>query len=498
MKERDVDIVIVGSGFAGSLLANILTSIGRSVLVIDRGEHPRFAIGESSTPTANLVLADLVRRYQLDAIEPLVHYGSWQSHYPEIGCGLKRGFSYFQHQTGENFEITVDHQNELMVAASSMDELGDTHWLRADVDSFLARQLQLAGGELWQRAQVELLPDDSSPGNWRLEVKSGGELRQVRTRFLVDASGAGQWLPGSLQLENITHQLQTHSHAIYSHFEDVASWHEFLASQGAGTEDHPFHCDHAAQHHLLDGAWMWILGFQDGLTSAGIAYDPRRHPGEKSWQQWLDSYPSLASLFASSRLADQPGRFFQGGRLQRLVTPASGPGWALLPHTAGFVDPLHSTGIAHSLCAIERLAVILEEHWNRESLAGELEQYSRRLERELGMVDRLVRGCYLGLGKVDLFRSFSMIYFAAATSFEIARLEGRQPSPAFLCAEDQAFSGVVDRLLEHVEQLGQKNNLSDQDCYLFHDAVSKEIKPYNQVGLCDSGRKNMYIHTVAM
>jgi len=91
-----------------------------------------------------------------------------------------------------------------------------------------------------------------------------------------------------------------------------------------------------------------------------------------------------------------------------------------------------------------------------------------------------------------------MVYFAAATSFEIARLEGRQPSPAFLCAEDQAFSGVVDRLLEHVEQLEQKNNLSDQDCCLFHDAVSKEIKPYNQVGLCDSGRKNMYIHTVAM
>ena len=101
MEQRDVDIVVVGSGFAGSLLANILTRIGRSVLVIDRQEHPRFAIGESSTPTANLVLGDLVRRYQLDAIEPLVHYGSWQSHCPEIGCGLKRGFSYFQHQAGQ-------------------------------------------------------------------------------------------------------------------------------------------------------------------------------------------------------------------------------------------------------------------------------------------------------------------------------------------------------------------------------------------------------------
>jgi len=243
---------------------------------------------------------------------------------------------------------------------------------------------------------------------------------------------------------------------------------------------------------------MWILGFQDGLTSAGIAYDPLRHPGEKTWQQWLDDYPSLDRIFAPSRLADQPGRFFQSGRLQRLVTPASGPGWALMPHTAGFIDPLHSTGIAHSLCAIERLAMILQEHWDRESLVGELEGYSRRLERELDLVDRLVRGCYLGLGHVDLFRSFSMVYFAAATSFEIARLEARQPSPAFLCAEDQALSGVVDRLLELVEQLEKKNNLSGQDCSSFHDAVRREIEPYNQVGLCDSGRQNMYVHTVTM
>ena len=243
---------------------------------------------------------------------------------------------------------------------------------------------------------------------------------------------------------------------------------------------------------------MWILGFQDGLTSAGIAYDPLLHPGEKTWQQWLDDYPSLDRIFTPSRLADQPGKFFQSGRLQRLVTPASGPGWALMPHTAGFIDPLHSTGIAHSLCAIERLAMILQEHWDRESMVGELERYSRRLERELDLVDRLVRGCYLGLGHVDLFRSFSMVYFAAATSFEIARLEARDPSPAFLCAEDQAFSGVVDRLLEIVEQLGGKNNLSGQDCRSFHDAVSREIEPYNQVGLCDSERQNMYVHTVAM
>ena len=54
---RRYDIIVVGSGFSGSLLAWILASQGRSVLLIDRSKHPRFAVGESSTPTADFLLA---------------------------------------------------------------------------------------------------------------------------------------------------------------------------------------------------------------------------------------------------------------------------------------------------------------------------------------------------------------------------------------------------------------------------------------------------------
>ena len=50
----DADVAIVGSGFAGSLTALALRRQGRSVVLLERGRHPRFAIGESSTPLANL------------------------------------------------------------------------------------------------------------------------------------------------------------------------------------------------------------------------------------------------------------------------------------------------------------------------------------------------------------------------------------------------------------------------------------------------------------
>ena len=38
-------VAIVGSGFAGSLLARILATLGYDVVLLERGRHPRFAIG---------------------------------------------------------------------------------------------------------------------------------------------------------------------------------------------------------------------------------------------------------------------------------------------------------------------------------------------------------------------------------------------------------------------------------------------------------------------
>jgi FADH2 O2-dependent halogenase len=61
----DADVAIVGSGFGGALAALFLRQIGRSVVLLERGRHPRFAIGESSTPLANLLLEELADRYGL-------------------------------------------------------------------------------------------------------------------------------------------------------------------------------------------------------------------------------------------------------------------------------------------------------------------------------------------------------------------------------------------------------------------------------------------------
>jgi FADH2 O2-dependent halogenase len=127
----------VGSGFAGSLLAAIASRLGRSVVLLEKGKHPRFAIGESSTPLANLLLDDLAARYNLPALRPLAKWGSWQQACPQIACGLKRGFTFYHHCLGAPSSDLADRTKQLLVAASPHNRISDTHWYRAQFDEFL-------------------------------------------------------------------------------------------------------------------------------------------------------------------------------------------------------------------------------------------------------------------------------------------------------------------------------------------------------------------------
>src|SRR5437870_5676030 len=121
----DFDIAVVGSGFSGSLMAMIARRLGFSVIFLERGKHPRFAIGESTSPLANLLIEELATRYDLPRLLPLTSYGPWKRTYPEVVCGLKRGFTYFHHKAGRPFGRAEDRADQLMVAASPCDELSD-------------------------------------------------------------------------------------------------------------------------------------------------------------------------------------------------------------------------------------------------------------------------------------------------------------------------------------------------------------------------------------
>ncbi len=494
MSALDVDVAIVGGGFGGSLLALVLRRAGLRVALIDRGRHPRFVIGESSTPIANLVLKDLCREYDLTNIAPLAKYGSWQATHPQLVSGIKRGFSYFHHEADHPFVADAEHSTELLVAASSSDQHSDTHWLRQDVDAFLFREAGAAGAVCFEQCEVGEIEAVGQVFNLPLKHGHVENLpHELRTRFVVDGSGEGRFLAKRLAIEDRTHELRTNSRTVFAHFANVTRWNRCLESRGIDTAEHPFDCDHAALHHVFADGWMWQLRFNDETVSAGFVQDLNR--GERpnlsandEWNSWLRRLPSVGEQFANAKVVRPEDGLRSTGRLQRKLARAAGAWWAMLPNTAGFIDALHSSGIAHTLCGIERLARILIRSLDRDDLESQLREYERCVLAEFELIDLLVSRCFAAMGDFRRFANATMLYFAAATSYERARLASvGEFRSAFLLADDERWLAVVRRMCERLREGGRIEQ--------FEREMVEAIRPFNVVGLCDPSLRNMYRHS---
>ena len=497
--------LVIGAGFSGSLLSAILARHGKKVTMIDRGEHPRFVIGESSTPAANLILRTLVRRYGLSELAPLTRYGSWVNELASVRRGAKRGFSYFFHQADSEFQVTEFHPNELLVAASSKLELADTQWLRSDVDQFLCDYARQQGATLRDLTTLKSLQRDEVSSQWAATVvDSEGVHQSLSFDWVVDASGNGEVVAQLLGLPTGDSKgLYTNTVAVFSHFDGVKSWDVMLAQQRQGIKDFPFPTDASAQHHMIDRGWLWCLRFDHRVTSAGIVLDGhyleddwQQTDAEKIWRTHVALYPSLCRMFQDAQLSDTPNRYIKTQRLQRIAGQAAGQGWVSLPHTAGFIDPLHSTGIAHSMSGVERLADIFLGADPAHQAA--VDTYSEQVIGELRLIDLLVAGCYLALPSKRHFEAYCMLYFAAATTYEKSRMDssGRNFSHAMLLADNPQWVMAVQDVFFHLQELAMSQNWGGPE--QFEAIIREKIKSYNHAGLCDAEVSSMYRYTASM
>lgn len=496
---KQFDFLIAGSGFGGSILAMCLAQSGFKVCLVEKGSHPRFAIGESSTPIADMILRDLADLYDLPFLKEMSRYGEWQKHHPDVVCGLKRGFSYYTHSPGKEFESDRNHENELLVAASRDDENSDTNWLRSDVDSFLVQKVRGFGVELFETTEVTEAKRDEGLWNIHLSGKEG-EKRSCTARWIVDATGSAGFSEQFFGTRSTNSGFHTHSSAIYSHFDGAGRWFESLKRNGFYTDDYPYNPDHSALHHIIDEGWIWMLRFNNDLLSAGIVMDTGElkdqnpESPEIVWNRIISDYPSVSELLQEAKPANVPGRLMRSGRLQRRLNTMHGDGWVALNHTAGFVDPLHSTGIAHTLSGVEKLAGIFVTAKNPRILDRKLEEMAQNFYHELELIDLLVSSCYLTRNRFDLFTAAVMLYFAATITYEQKRLKGENPA-AFLCADQPELFTMVKKFQTLLRDTRQEGGLSAAGRDRLISDIRRAIEPYNPAGLMDPKRNNMYKHT---
>ena len=526
--QKAYDIAVIGSGFSGALFSMAARRLGLSVLLLERDTHPRFAIGESTSPLTNLLIEELAKRFDLPRLLPLTTYGAWQREYPGIACGLKRGFTYFEQCKDRPYRHSSDRSTQLLVAASPDDDNADTHWFRADVDAFLVEEAIATGAVYHDHTRITEL--ERIDNVWHLTLqstKAEDQTFSASAKLLIDASGPRGFLSRRFDLPESAFPDYPKTQALYSHFTDVARCQDTIDFDCTKSQNHglalfsadalaedmpPYAVDDAAVHHVFDGGWMWLLRFNNGITSAGFACtdDFAREIGlartgiegsqstdsikgttaelEAVWSRFLKRFPSIEKQFAGAKLV-RP--LIHAPRLAYRTRRAAGAGWAMLPSAAAFIDPLFSTGFPLTLLGIGRLLSLLESHWNCLDFDDRLRCYGETMLAEADSTAEFIGGCYRAMHSFPLFSALSMFYFAAASYSEMARRFDRAHlAPGFLAAGHKEFRAGLTHCLSLLPDANSAPSAQEIDRFVA--AVVGHCACLNIAGLCDPSKRNWY------
>ncbi len=515
MRSEANTIVIVGSGFAGTILARALNARGQRVVLIERHTHPRFAIGESSTPLASICLERLAIEYDLPDLLALATYDCWNRELPGVGHGLKRGFSFYRHCPNHAFTNSPRNEARLLVSASPDNETADSHWLRSDVDHHLVRRATSEGVEFIDNCEVEWA--ERRGDGWVLKMDRSGRSLHLDADFVVDATGGVPFLPVDAKSEftiraaDISGTNERNSLGpkvvsppdtglIFGHFQGVRSFSD-VADEASFLKP-PYPEERAAVHHLLEEGWMYVLSFDNDLVSAGFVID-RTHsdshhflnaPPDEAWQALLSRYPTIERQFAAS----EPTRKLTSvPRIQRRRVSGAGPGWALLPHAFSFVSPMFSTGIAWSLTGVERLAAALSNDGDRR--LWQLNEYNQMLQTEADHITSLVTPAYQLRQDFDAFVAWTQVYFAAASYHEVWQRLSDPPSEdgwrsvGFLGACDPILQRAKVEAADQLKTAYMDRNIKKTTRGLeFENLVGQVIADRNLAGLANPTRNRMY------
>jgi FADH2 O2-dependent halogenase len=414
----DHDVVILGSGLAGTMTAACLANNGVDVLIIDAAQHPRFAIGESTIPYTSMMMRLVSERYGVPEIKQLTTFEAVQANI-STDCGVKRNFGFIYHNEGRAHDPR--QTNEFPIPKITHTE---NHFFRQDVDLWMLNVALRYGAKVRQRTKVVDVDIDTDAAT--LTLDSG---KQVTAKFIIDASGFRSVLATKFGLREEPTRLRAHSRSIFTHMVGVRPFEETVSR---GIHRNPSPWSEGTLHHLFEGGWMWVIPFDNHaratnpLCSVGISMDPRIHPkpeggAEKEFRDFCDRFPDVRKQFLEARAVRD---WVSTGRLQYSSRQTIGHRWCLTSHAAGFIDALFSRGLENTMEIINNLVHRVVDAVRDDDFSIERFEYVQELEQSLlDFNDDLVANAYTSFQSWNLwdawFRVWSLGQILA--TFEINR-----------------------------------------------------------------------------
>lgn len=444
-RRDDFDVAILGTGIGGTILGAILARNGARVLLVERGSHPRFAIGESTVPETTFLLRMLGERYGVPEITYLSTHNRLRARVSS-GCGVKRNFTFVYHRPGQ-----VCNPHEITQFPTWAPPFGpDVHYFRQDVDAYMLGIAVRYGAEVSQETNIKEI--DFSDAPVRLVTDRG---RVFRARYVVDAGGMNAPLARQFSLREEPCSMATRSRTLYTHMVGV----EPFDRVGPDRRSHalPSPLSQGTLHHVFKGGWMWVIPFDNHpsstnpLCSVGVTFDIDANPArglspEDEFREFLGRFPSVAPQFANAR-AVRP--WMATGRLQYASRQTVGDRYCLLPHAASFVDPLFSSGLGITFFAINGLAHrLLSAIGDGDFSAARFAPIDTWVQRSFSYYDTLVSTSYRSWGDYDLWNAWHRIWMLGSTYgpaglFEVLSTFTRTGDPAaFNLFDEEPYRGL--------------------------------------------------------
>lgn len=310
----DYDVIVIGGGPAGSVLATLLGQAGHRCLLLERDIHPRDHVGESLTPSSNFIWE---RIGFLDKIE-------------DAGFVHKPGACWTGPRSPEGKFVPIRLGEFPQPGATQL----HTYNVERDVfDTMLIRHAHESGAKVIQGASVQkvLFEGDRAVG---VTVRvADGWTRDISARMVVDASGRRCLLANQLKLKR--------KDVTFNQF-GIYSWFRNVKPLPAGHEGYIF------LHFLgLERAWAWQIPLRNGIFSVGVVTDKNdfKQGDETEEEYFRDRIGRSRSLSAAMEGAEQIRPWWLEGDYTYKIDKLTGPGWMLVGDALRFVDPIFSTGV---------------------------------------------------------------------------------------------------------------------------------------------------------
>ena len=342
------DVTVIGAGPAGTIAAALLKAAGLNVAVFERNSFPRFVIGESLLPICNDVLteAKLFDRVQSQ------------------GYQVKSGAVFLRGEDVCEFDFSQQFTD-------------GTTWTwqvpRADFDNVLAEGVQAQGVPIFFQHGVIDVEVGASP-QLSIEAPDGARI-EVRTRFIVDASGYGRVLPRLLDLD--TPSDQSTRRAIFTH----VTGDKRPSGENSGRIWAIIH---------QEDVWIWIIPFADGRTSVGVVapqdfYDTQADDPEACLRAIIESNCNTVGRLSDIDLLFEPLSIesYSIG-----IKQLFGDGYCIVGNATEFLDPIFSSGVALAMQSASQASKIIIRQFGGESV-----------DWQGDYADYMARG-------IDTFRSF--------------------------------------------------------------------------------------------